>query len=106
MCMFTHSHISTNWHPDRQVEPGDQGLTGESAGPLVRAETCWQEARVKSSPATVVSAVWRNKIAIMDTNLIALQNHKNYYGDEVRKSVWVPVLKTQFPPEGAFKNVV
>lgn len=28
VCVFTHSHDGTDWHPSRQFQPGDRGLTG------------------------------------------------------------------------------
>lgn len=76
--MCTHScHIGTNWHPGRQFQPSDQGLTGrkrcEGRGTLAGG-------RVESSPATALSVVWRNKIASVDTSLVLLDNHNIIMG--------------------------
>lgn len=97
--MCTHfCHIGTNWHPGRQFQPRDQGLTGRKCCAFGEGRGTLAGGRVESSPATALSVVWRNKIASVDTSLVSLDNHNiimGRSGGEIRKATWVRALSPE-----------
>lgn len=80
MYTFSPSHIGTNWHPGMQFQPRDQGLTSRECCALGEARSTLAGGGEESSPAISLSAVWRNKIAIADINLLSLENYNIIMG--------------------------
>lgn len=80
MYIFSRSHVGANWHPGRQFQPRDQGLTRKECCAFGEGRNTLVGGRVENSPAISLSAVWRNKIAIADINLLCLENHNMIMG--------------------------
>lgn len=95
MCTFTTSHTGTNWYPCRQFQLRHQGLTGGERCVFGEGRDTLAGGRVKSLSDTVLSAVWGNKIAIVDTSLISIENHNYHYQKEIRKPTWIPALSPE-----------
>lgn len=79
---------------------GEYCVFGEGRGMLVGG-------RVESLFVVVLFVVGRNKIVIIGISLRFLEIYNYYYGEEIRKLIWVLVFSFEIVCfEGIFKNVV
>lgn len=84
--MHIHScHFGTTWHPGRKFQPRDQELTDRARCAFGEGRGTLAGDRVESSPTIALSVVWRNKIAIVDTSLVSLDNNNIIMGGKLGK---------------------